>query len=769
MSVGGSAGGPVPAAPVGWEAVAVAALDVGIVVLDESGVRHANAAAGRILGMSEEQIYGAEPFRTPFEVFDEDGRPVAPENWGAARALQRREVVEVRSRLVWPDGRAVWVVSRSVPFEWDGRPAVISTLTDVTEAHRSEEAARAGRWQLQQVLDAIDASVFVKDSAGRYVFVNATFLREAGLPESAVIGRRAVEVGTDPEAARLAEQQDERVVARGEPVTEVLPLRDRVYLTTKTPLRDETGSIDALVGISTNITAQVRAVEAQAISAAVVESSSDVIVTFDRDRLITSVNAAAVAAIGRPVDELVGQRADEVGLTMPPDEAAEVLRRTLAGEVVEIERNPTHGPRAGRSWTIRVTPIRSGDGEVIGGSVAVRDVTAVRQAEAESQRMQHELEHVERLDSLGQLAGGVAHDFNNMLAAIRLTADMLAGSLPPESAEHGQALRIVEVTERAADLTDRLLVFARKDSPVLRRVDVNDLVRRADGLLERTLGEHIDRRLDLTSAACVVEADPTRLEQVVLNLAVNARDAMPDGGTLHIATEVVELDEDHRVYRTEAPGPHVVLSVTDEGAGMEPETLRQAFEPFFTTKPPGQGTGLGLASVYAVAHQVGGGTWIYSEPGRGTVVKVALPLVAAAADDQATTDAPAAPSPARGNGRRVVVVEDEQALRDIAQRLLGRAGYHVQGFPDGASLLAALPAMPAPDVLLTDVVLPGLSGPEIADRVGERVPGIRVVFMSGYTAGLMGGREVPGEVLAKPFSATTLVEAVERALAAPAD
>ena len=748
----------------GWEAVAVAALDVGIVVFDETGLRHANRAAARILGTTEEQILGQSPGEQVFEILDEEGHPVAPADTGAARALRSREVVEVLARLVWPDGREIWVASRSVPFDWDGRPAVISTLADVTEQHRTEAISRSGRRQQQQVLDAIDASVFVKDRDGRYTFVNEAFLRKIGLPESDVVGHTTVEIGADPVAARLAEQQDERVLGNGEQVTETLRLRDRAYLTTKTPLRDESGRVYALVGVSTDITDQIHAVEAQAVSASVVESSSDVIVTFDRDRLITSANAAALAAVGRGPDEVIGQPADRFGLTVASEEAGDIMGQALDGEVVEFERSPRTGPRAGRSWTIRVTPIRGSDGTVIGGAVAVRDVTTVRQAEAERERMQHELEHVERLDSLGQLAGGVAHDFNNMLAAIRLTAEMLAGSLPPDGAEHAQVRRIVEVTERAAELTDRMLVFARKDSPVRRRVDVNDLVRQADALLERTLGEHIDRQLDLTSRPCVVEGDPARLEQVVLNLAVNARDAMPAGGTLFVATDVVELGaEDHRIFRTHAPGPHVILSVTDEGDGMVEEVRRQAFDPFFTTKPPGQGTGLGLASVYAVANQIGGGAWIYSEPGRGTVVKVALPLVPGAVDGPATA-LPVTPPVARGAGRRVVVVEDEDALRDVAQRLLTRAGYQVEGFPDGASLLAALPGMAAPDVLLTDVVLPGLSGPEIADEVQAAVPGIAVVFMSGYTAGLMGGREVPGGVLAKPFSATTLVDAVERAL-----
>ncbi|HET9944390.1 MAG TPA: ATP-binding protein, partial [Actinomycetes bacterium] len=332
------------------------------------------------------------------------------------------------------------------------------------------------------------------------------------------------------------------------------------------------------------------------------------------------------------------------------------------------------------------------------------------------------------------------------------------------SDDQAQAQRIVDVTERAAELTSQLLVFARREEPATEQVEVNALVRQADALLARTLGEHIERRLELVDRDCVIEVDPARFEQVVLNLAVNARDAMPDGGVLQVRTEVAMLDAyDQEIFRTRAPGLHVILSVADEGQGMDEETRRQAFEPFFTTKPRGQGTGLGLATVYAVSIQAGGGTWIYSEPSRGTVVKVALPLV----PDRAavTGDEPEPPAVLlTGHGRRVVVVEDEAALRDVAERLLVRAGFVVETFPDGASLVDALPRLVEPDVLLTDVVLPGISGPEAAELLRERFPATRIVFMSGYTAGLMGGRQIEGEVLSKPFSSATLVAAIERAL-----
>ena len=757
------AGGDQPG-PASWEAVAVEALDVGVLVIDSHGIRHVNPAAEVLLGTPARELVGRQPSDAPFRIFDESGSEITRVERDEGRMTSDTSVSSV-TRVVTVHGDHRWLRARRTLFELDGRQALLVTVADVSAQRDAEEESRRAAERLQQILDAVDASVFVKDRAGRYAFVNRAFEEELGRSRDDVLGRRTADVAPDAEAAGAAEEQDVMVFETGRPVSDALRMGDRTFLTTKAPLRAADGRVEALVGTSTNITAQVRAAEAQAIAAAVIESSPEGIVTFDRRRVVTSVNPAAEALAGRSRSELVGLPIHAVALTVDPAEAADLAERVLAGESLEYERTRPAGRMPGATFVVRVSPVLGSAGEVVGGAISVRDVTRLRHVEAERLRMQHELEHVERLDSLGQLAGGVAHDFNNLLAAIKLTSEMLVSSLPADGEDQLQAKRIVAVTERAADLTNQLLVFARREEPSTEQVEVNSLVRQADTLLGRTLGEHIERRLELVDRECLVEVDAARLEQVVLNLAVNARDAMPGGGGLLLRTEVAVLDVyDQEVFRTRAPGPHVVFSVTDEGEGMPEEVRRQAFEPFFTTKPRGQGTGLGLATVYAVSTQAGGGTWIYSEPGRGTVVKVALPLVedpSASADDAEPVTVPVA-----GRGRRVVVVEDEAALRDVAERLLVRAGYVVESFQDGTSLVEALPRLVAPDVLLTDVVLPGLSGPEAAERLRERFPASRVVFMSGYTAGLMGGRVVDGEVLSKPFSSATLVAAIERALAA---
>ena len=505
----------------------------------------------------------------------------------------------------------------------------------------------------------------------------------------------------------------------------------------------------------------------QQILAAVVQASEDAIFTVDDDDRVTTWNPTAERLLGVAAADALGRPRRDL---LPAEQRAQAdsgFRRVMAGETLYGPEWDWRRPDGSTVLVLpTVLPVRSALGEVVGAAAVIRDLGPERAAEARRKELERQIEQVQWLDSLGQLAGGLGHDFNNLLAAINLTAEMLAGSLPEGSDERAAAARIVEITGRAAALTARLMVFARNDEPARRRVDLNEVARQADGLLSRTLGEQVERRLELAAEPCVVEGDPAQLEQVVLNLAVNARDAMPTGGTLLVETALVELgDDDHQLYRTRAPGPHVVLTVSDQGVGMDEQTRRRAFDPFFTTKGRGHGTGLGLAAVYGVASQAGGGAWIYSEPGRGTVVKVAFPRLA----DRSETPPGAPPAPAvPGQGERILVVEDEPALRDVARRLLERAGYLVDVFPDGTTLLAALPtlseAASAPVLLLTDVVLPGPAGPEVAERARLVLPGLRVVFMSGYTAGLMGDRPADAEVLAKPFSSQTLVAAVQRAL-----
>jgi CheY-like chemotaxis protein len=332
-------------------------------------------------------------------------------------------------------------------------------------------------------------------------------------------------------------------------------------------------------------------------------------------------------------------------------------------------------------------------------------------------------------------------------------------------------LRAVEdAARRGAALTRQLLTFSRRDVVAPQVVDVDDIVQGVTEMLRRTIGEHIDLRVGTESGTrWRVLIDRGQFEQVIVNLAINARDAMPDGGTLSIETRNIELDEAFLQPDTGmTPGPYVVLIVSDTGSGMPPEVVERAFEPFFTTKPPGSGTGLGLATIYGIVTSAGGVVRLYSEPGIGTAVKAYLPAtVAELTADPSERDREPEPRRRRGH-ERVLVVEDEPAVRELARRLLAEAGYDVVTAEDGAVALKTFMQRDGRfDLVLSDLIMPGLSGRELAQELRRDVPDVNVLYMSGYTAGLLGEQAFIAEgeeLLEKPFTRVQLLRAVENAL-----
>jgi signal transduction histidine kinase/CheY-like chemotaxis protein len=412
-------------------------------------------------------------------------------------------------------------------------------------------------------------------------------------------------------------------------------------------------------------------------------------------------------------------------------------------------------------------------------TAVVRDVTERLESQAEQERLraqaerdrlERQLHQSQRLESLGQLAGGVAHDFNNLLGVISNYAAFAGEEIakePPNGrwqAVRGDIEQVQQAAERAAALTHQLLAFARQEVIQPQVLDLNDVVTSVEQLLARTLGEHIELITDLAAHLEPVLADPGQIEQVLVNLAVNARDAMPRGGKLTIQTTSTVIDPAAAGQAGPAPGQYVAVKVTDTGTGIPKDVLDRAFEPFFTTKPKGQGTGLGLATVYGIITQAGGSVRIYSEPGIGTVVTALLPVTNQAAP--ATPPQPTAPQ--RGHGETVLVVEDEPAMREVTRRILARNGYHVLAAGSGHDALQALTSqLEHIDLLLTDVVMPHMQGRELADKIRILRPGVRVVFMSGYTQGLLsqqGVLEPSVHLIEKPFTETTLLTKLHEVL-----
>jgi two-component system cell cycle sensor histidine kinase/response regulator CckA len=503
----------------------------------------------------------------------------------------------------------------------------------------------------------------------------------------------------------------------------------------------------------------------RAMLAAVVEHTDDAIIGVTLSGTVTAWNGGAERLFGYPAAEVVGRPvsvlADPAGL----NEQLDVLARITRGErSLRYEARRMHKDGSPLELSVTVAPILDCGGTIIGISVVARDIAAAKEA-AERRRLVEERTHrAQRMESLGKLAGGVAHDFNNILAIIVNYTDF-AAEQSEDPAVRADLEHVRTAADRAISLTHQLLVFTRGDTIQPRHIDLNASLDEVRAMLHRTIGEDIDLRTVPAAGPLTVHADPGQIQQILLNLSLNARDAMPDGGTLVIEANRAALDE-HQIdmHPTLTPGPYARLLVSDTGEGMAPEVAAHIFEPFFTTRPRGQGTGLGLSTVYGIVAEAGGGINVYSEPGVGTTFRVYLPLVEALQH----APAPRAVETAvpRGHDETVLVVEDEPALGRIVARILSQGGYRVLSATSGQEALD-LDRDHGCDLLLTDVIMPGMSGPRLAELLGARHPGLPVLFMSGYSNGLLGTTHVLDPDIAfieKPFTADDLLRRISTVL-----
>ncbi len=491
---------------------------------------------------------------------------------------------------------------------------------------------------------------------------------------------------------------------------------------------------------------------------AIVESTLDAIIGTTLDGTILSWNAAAQDIFGYASEEAVGR---PIGIIVPPDraeEAAGYLERLGRGQVVdrvETEGVTKDGRRIPASLTI--WPVRDLQGRVVGVSAIVRDVT-------ERKQLEERLHHAQKMEAVGRLAGGIAHDFNNLLLAIQGYGELLLRDCEQESTRR-HAVEIRTAAARAAELTQQLLAYSRKQVLKPQVLSLNEIVTETNRMLERLVGEDVVIECRLADGLGAVRADPSQLGQVIVNLALNARDAMPGGGTLTIETESVELDTAHAaVIDDAAPGRYVRLTVSDTGTGMDEVTRRRAFEPFFTTKPQGQGTGLGLATVYGTVKQSGGSLALESEPGRGATLSIYLPELQEPALTERRPEEDAAV--ARGS-ETIMLVEDEDTVRSLVGEMLSTSGYRVVVAASADDALARSASIPTCDLLVTDVVMPGMNGVELAERFLERHPSSKVILTSGYASEAIlghGGLAAGATFLHKPFTLAQLAGAVRTVL-----
>jgi PAS domain S-box-containing protein len=479
---------------------------------------------------------------------------------------------------------------------------------------------------------------------------------------------------------------------------------------------------------------------------------------------IVLANAQAATVFDHPREELVGRRIE----TLIPDRFADIHQRHR-DDFAQDPRTRRMGiglDLAGRRRDGSEFPAEIGlstfhVGDELFVIVAVHDIT-------ERMRMEEQLRQAQKMEAIGRLAGGIAHDFNNLLTAMNGYSDLILAELRADEPLRRDVAEIRSAGERAVGLTRQLLALGRRQVLSPRVIDLNELVRDLDTMLRRLIGEDIAYRTIPTSATCLVRADPGQIEQVILNLVVNARDAMPHGGRLTVETSIVERDQPQPGELDPLPaGAYAMIAVSDSGVGIDAPTRSRIFEPFFTTKESGKGSGLGLATAWGIVAQSGGTIWVYSEPGAGSTFKVYLPAVDEAEEPDA---APALADPS-GGSETILVVEDDEQVRVLVGNVLQRRGYTVLEAPDPRSATDIAARHPGGiDLLIADVVMPGEGGAALARRLVESQPGLRVLFVSGYTAEAVvhHGVASPGTAfLEKPFTPDALARRVRQALDEP--
>jgi|CXWL01.1.fsa_nt_gi PAS domain S-box-containing protein len=663
--------------------------------------------------------------------------------------------------------------------------AALERAATLREKRRAEQALRAAEAreraraaELETILDAIPIPVWVThDASASHIVGNAAADRLLRVPRGSnhsktpppgeLVGEFRLERdGVEIPPGDLPVQR----AAMGSPlpgtqVTFVVGDDERFELmVSSATLRDASGEAAGAVAVGIDMTERLRTEERLGLLWHAIEHTPVTVVVTDAVGCIQYVNPQFSAVTGYTADEAVGQNPRILKSGETPAEVHAALWSTItaggtwSGELCNRKKNGE------LFWEqVSISPVRSAAGAITNYVGIKEDITARKAAEADLRETRLQLQHAQKLEAIGRLAGGVAHDFNNLLGVITGYAELLQRDLAGDERRRAKLDQIVAAAQRAAGLTRQLLAFSRRQVLQPRVLDLNVLIGGTETMLGRLIGEDIELQTELDPGLGRVMADPGQLEQVLMNLAVNARDAMPAGGRLTVSTgNYLVAQDDSAQGDLVPPGNYVLVTVSDTGCGMDRETLSRIFEPFFTTKAPDKGTGLGLATVYGIVTQSGGEIRVRSRPQHGTTFRIYLPRI-----DEVVTSQPVPTLGELPRGEEtILLVEDEALLAMLIQETLEACGYRVLVAPrasEAASIAAAHAG--AIDLLVTDVVMPGVNGRQVAAAVSALRPGLKVLYISGYTGDVIGALDAGTAFLAKPFSAEELAHKVRAVLA----